>query len=387
MLNGFINLNGLSLLLLILLAGFVGYYFGSRNKKELNKGDINQRYLQGFNFLLNDQSDKALEVFIKALEVDSDTVELHLALGGLFRRQGQVSRATRVHQNIIARPELSEDHHNQAIYELAKDYVVAGLHDRAENLFLELIENHMFLEEAYTELMGIYESQKEWGKALQIANKSEASVLVAKRASHYHFELAEQACVENNMALAKKHMKKAKHAFPESSRFGLLGVKLAIQSGDIVKALQVYNDVVDKSLSVRPLMQSALVDALLKQGANKQLSEFLLMEIEKRPGVRVLQTYLELYNYEKQKCLAIVESVLSAGRANLNVWLAGQLSHFPDEISSIVHQRFGAQMLEVDVHELELVKYQCSECGFKSKVLNWCCPNCQIWESQEILSI
>ncbi|MGH1428881.1 MAG: hypothetical protein ACRBEE_13140 [Arenicella sp.] len=387
MFEGVISLNGLSIVLLTLLAGFVGYYFGARKKNEHSSDDIHQRYLQGFNFLLNDQSDKALEVFIKALEVDSDTVELHLALGGLFRRQGQVSRATRVHQNIIARPDLSEGHHHQAIYELAKDYVMAGLHDRAENLFLELIENHVFLAESYVELMGIYELQQEWTKALKIANKSEASVSIAKRASHYHFELAEKACDEGNVALAKRHMKKAKYAFPGSSRFGLLSVKLSIQTGNMVKALNSYNDVIADSMNVRPLMQSALVDALLSSGEASLLSSFLSEEIVKRPGVCVLQTYLEQFNYERQACLDVVESVLSAGRVNLQVWLASQLSKFPSEISAVVHQRFGAQMLEADVSELEFVKYQCSECGFKSKVLNWSCPNCRFWESQEILLV
>lgn len=385
MFNNFINLNTFSSILLVLLAIGIGYYIGKRNSTDLDNGDINQRYLQGFNFLLNNQSDKALEVFIKALEVDSDTVELHLALGGLFRRQGQVSRATRIHQNIIARPDLSETHHFQAIYELAKDYVMAGLHDRAEDLFLELIENHVYLEDSYQELMGIYEVQNEWEKALQIANKTEASVHVAKRASHYYYELAEQACNEARPAVAKKYMQKAKKAFPESSRYGLLSVKLAIQVNDIDKALEIYGEVINDSMSVRSLMQSTLVDALSNYDV-KKLDKFLSTEVQLRPGIRVLQEYLVQHDYAENACLKVMESVLEAGRANLNSWLATQLHLFPKNVSSIIHQRFGAQMLEVDVNEHELIKYQCSECGFKSKVLNWCCPNCKIWESQEIIS-
>ena len=120
MFSDLISLTTFSWLLLVLIALVIGYFFGVKSKAGLNKGDINQRYLQGFNFLLNDQSDKALEVFIKALEVDSDTVELHLALGGLFRRQGQVSRATRIHQNIIARPGISETHRFQAVHEFGQ---------------------------------------------------------------------------------------------------------------------------------------------------------------------------------------------------------------------------------------------------------------------------
>ena len=380
-----INLTTLSWLLLVLIALIVGYFFGVKNKTRLDKGDINQRYLQGFNFLLNDQSDKALEVFIKALEVDSNTVELHLALGGLFRRQGQVSRATRIHQNIIARPDLSEMHRFQAVHELAKDYVMAGLHDRAENLFLELIENHVYLDESYQALMEIYESQQEWDKALEIANKSKASVIVAKRASHYYYELAERACLENRFDKARQFIQKARDAFPESSRYALLSVKLAIKTGDIDKALVTYSDLVQSSMNVRSLMQLTLVETMLKYD-HEGLDDFLVNELEVRPGARVLQVYLEQNQYSEQACEKVTTSVLHAGRADLNSWLAAQLPKFPENISLLVHQRFGAQVLDVDIYELELIKYQCSECGFKSKVLNWCCPNCNVWESQEVIS-
>ena len=385
MFSDLISLTTFSWLLLVLIALVIGYFFGVKSKAGLNKGDINQRYLQGFNFLLNDQSDKALEVFIKALEVDSDTVELHLALGGLFRRQGQVSRATRIHQNIIARPGISETHRFQAVHELAKDYVMAGLHDRAENLFLELIENHVYLDESYQALMGIYESQQEWDKALEIANKSKASVIVAKRASHYYYELAEQACQENRFSNARKFIQKARNAFPESSRYALLSVKLAIQTGDLDKALMIYSDLVQSSMNVRSLMQSTLVEAMLEHG-HSGLDDFLSKEIEVRPGARVLQVFLEQNRYSEQACEKVSASVLNAGRTDLNSWLAAQLPKFPENVSSLLHERFGAQVLGVDIHELELIKYQCSECGFKSKVLNWCCPNCNVWESQEVIS-
>ena len=380
------QLNIFSLLILCLLLLYIGYLLGSKQKNKLKKGNINQSYLQGFNFLLNDQSDKALEVFIDALEVDSDTVELHIALGGLFRRQGQIDRATRIHQNIIARPNLNEEHHFQAVHELAKDYVAAGLQDRAEGLFLELIDNHVFLEESYSSLMDIYESQKDWNNALKMANRLDANVHVAKRASHYHYELAEKFFKENKIVKVKQHMEKAKKAFPESSRYGLLSVKLALESYDVEKALSTYTAIVDSSMSVRSMMQSAIVDKLLQNNHSK-LNEFLVNEIELRPGIKVLQTFLELNHYSQEVCSTVLESVLNAGRSSLNYWLAGQLVNFPNEISEIVHQKFGAQMLEYDNKESELQKYQCSECGFKSKVLNWCCPSCQVWESQESMLI
>ena len=155
----------------LMLAFFIGYrvaswWFNRKNKK--SKGKVNQEYFKGLNFLLNEQPDKAIEVFIQALEVDSETVELHLALGGLFRRKGEVDRATRIHQNLIARPNLTDEQRLHAICELAQDYYKAGLLDRAENLYLELKDTFSYRKQAIEGLSSIYQKEKDWQKAIDI---------------------------------------------------------------------------------------------------------------------------------------------------------------------------------------------------------------------------
>ena len=97
-----------------------------------------QSYFQGLNFLLNEQQDKAIEAFIEVVKIDPQTVELHFALGSLFRRRGEVDRALRMHHNLVDRADLDDDKRQQAIFELAQDYLKAGMLDRAENLFSEL---------------------------------------------------------------------------------------------------------------------------------------------------------------------------------------------------------------------------------------------------------
>jgi len=378
------QLSTLSIILICAIAACIGFLIGRKSADRLTQGDINQRYLKGFNFLLNDQSDKALEVFIDALEVDKETVELHLALGGLFRRQGQIDRATRIHQNIIARPNLSEDYHFQAVFELAQDYMIAGLQDRAEGLFLELVENHVFLESSYTELMNIYESQKEWTKALAMANKLEVNVDVAKRASHYHYELAEKYCHANDAINARQHMQKARKIFPTSSRYGLMSLKMSLRFNDINHALQVYADVIDSSMDVRSLMQSELIDKMF-ENPDEKLNDFLITEMHQRPGVKVLQTFLQLHDYSNQSCHEVYECVMKANGNHLNAWFIGQISKLSDEIALLARQQFGSQMVDAITQGSEYFRYQCRECGFQSKVLNWCCPGCQVWETQESL--
>ena len=112
-----------------------------RTSRKRESGGLRSDYFQGINYLLNEQPDKAIEVFIKLIEVDSETVETHLALGNLYRRRGDVDRAIRIHQNLIARESLNVSQRTEALLELGQDYMSAGLLDRAEDLFSELAED------------------------------------------------------------------------------------------------------------------------------------------------------------------------------------------------------------------------------------------------------
>src|SRR5437899_11076720 len=95
-------------------------------------------YFKGLNFLLNEQPDKAIEAFIEVVKVDPETVELHFALGSLFRRRGETERAIRMHRNLLERPDLGGEQRLHAMVELGQDYLKAGLLDRAEEMFLKL---------------------------------------------------------------------------------------------------------------------------------------------------------------------------------------------------------------------------------------------------------
>ncbi|HCU05218.1 MAG TPA: lipopolysaccharide assembly protein LapB, partial [Coxiellaceae bacterium] len=159
-------MNSLWLLLLLPLAAGAGWLAAVRNLMPDTDDDdddfseqqarVSKRYLQGLSYLLNEESDKAIDVFIKMVEVDSDTVETHLALGNLFRKRGEIERATRIHQNLIARPHLEKTYRVQALFALANDYFSAGLLDRAEKLFLTLIEEGEYQHKSLLNLLDIY---------------------------------------------------------------------------------------------------------------------------------------------------------------------------------------------------------------------------------------
>lgn len=129
---------------------------------------MSRDYFTGLNFLLSNESDKAVDLFISMLDVDDDTIDTHLSLGSLFRKRGEVDRSIRIHQNLIARPSLTTEQRDIAMMELGKDYLAAGFYDRAEEIFINLVEQDDHSEEAEDQLIAIYQVTKEWQKHLAL---------------------------------------------------------------------------------------------------------------------------------------------------------------------------------------------------------------------------
>ena len=155
---------------LLPVAAASGWYWGhskqKRSRASKNSQFMPRDYFVGLNYLINEQPDKAVDVFIKMLDVNSDTFETHLALGSLFRRRGEADRAVRIHQNLLARPELNREQRIQALSELGQDYLRAGLLDRAEGLFLQLLEMDASSKDSLCYLLNIYQQQKDWSRQL-----------------------------------------------------------------------------------------------------------------------------------------------------------------------------------------------------------------------------
>ena len=157
------------ILLLAIVAGWVLGRFTARNRKEQTRdtGDIFEDYFVGLNYLLNDEPDEAIDTFIKALEINSETFETHLALGALLRRRGKVDKAIKVHQNLLGKPGLEPSFSDSTRLQLAVDYISAGLLDRAERLLDDILsENSPAKWDALRHLITIYQTEKEWEKAI-----------------------------------------------------------------------------------------------------------------------------------------------------------------------------------------------------------------------------
>ncbi|MGB5354488.1 MAG: hypothetical protein WBN32_12810, partial [Woeseia sp.] len=193
------------LFLLLVAAGWALGRFGERDEFGEEAQPLNTDYLKGLNFLLNEQTDQALEHFLKMVRVDDKTIETHFALGSLFRRRGEVDRAIRIHQNIIARPDLAPEQRDQALLSLARDYLRAGLLDRAEKLFVRLSQGSRHQVEALEQLCRIYEQEREWQKAIEASQKLESlsGRSLGLQLAHYYCELAEKSAGARDFSAAR----------------------------------------------------------------------------------------------------------------------------------------------------------------------------------------
>src|SRR5690554_2987083 len=221
--------------LLLPVAALSGWLIGRRrdSRPDSDGGKLHGEYFQGLNYLLNEQPDKAIEVFTRMVEVDSDTVETHLALGNLFRRRGEVDRAIRIHQNLIARPTLNAEQRSLALLELGMDYMRSGLLDRAEGLFKELAETGNHMEPALRQLLVIYQQEKDWSNAIMVARRLESISGEALHAvvAQFHCERASEHLAAGREREAQEDVRRALNVDPRCVRASLMEAEMARDGG------------------------------------------------------------------------------------------------------------------------------------------------------------
>lgn len=227
--------------LLLPIAAASGWYLARRTAPR-PLPQLGPSYVKGLNYLLNEQPDKAIEVFLQMLEVDGETVETHLALGNLFRRRGEVDRAIRIHENLIARPALTSDQRWLAVQELGIDYMRSGLMDRAEGLFKELLEAKVQVRKALGHLMDIYQQEQDWDTAIACATdlRSRCGDDTRPMIAQFHCEKAERHLAHGDGEKATESLQEARFADPDCVRSNLMEGRLAMAAGRPAEALAAY---------------------------------------------------------------------------------------------------------------------------------------------------
>lgn len=375
------------LAVLLPVAAFSGWWVAKRSSSTTSGGriasELSTEYFTGLNFLLNEQPDKAVDVFVKMLEVDSETVETHLALGNLFRRRGEGDRAIRIHQNLIARPTLTKDQRAQALFELGKDYMRAGFLDRAENLFLELVDDRVHRASALGHLLDIYQQEKDWEKAILTARKIETGT--GKRMSavtaQFCCELAELANQRGEKKLALKTLKRALANDKNCVRANILTGAIEFESGNAKAAIRAYKQVELQDPTYISEIMNPLIQCYQHLGNLDELEEYLNYILNQFGGISTLLTLAELMRLRQGEHVA-AEKIIEFLRNNPSV---RGLNRLIELNLSGSEGRAREDLLILKDLTSKLIEnypvYKCSNCGFTGKVLHWQCPSCKTWNN------
>lgn len=339
-------------------------------------------YFKGLNFLVNEQPDKAIEAFIEVVKVDPQTIELHFALGNLFRRRGEIERAIRMHQNLAARADLGKDQKLLALHELGQDFLKAGLLDRAEALFLKL-EGTPYSEPALKFLLDIYEQEKDWHKAIVTAGKLEdvTGHSHQKDIANFCCELAANEIMQSRAEAARPHLKQALTHHRLCVRANMLLGDLELALGRPDNAVAVWTRIESQNPDYLSLVVERIYRVFKQQGKAVEGVTLLRGYLGKYPSLDLLNTVFDgvLESQGAESAYALVRDELrrSPTLLGLDKLLEAQLLDVPAErrqdlelTRTLVHQ-----------HTRGLAMYKCDHCGFRARQFYWHCPACGSWES------
>jgi lipopolysaccharide biosynthesis regulator YciM len=339
-------------------------------------------YFKGLNLLLNDQPDKAIDAFIEIVTLDPETADMHFALGNLFRRRGEIERAIRVHQNLLARPDLPAEQRTQAQYELGMDYLKAGLLDRAEETFNGLVEGSYSVQ-ARKALLEIYQREKEWGRAIDAATGLQASGAGArqKEIAQFYCELAQDTLVRSDLPDAMALLDKALHADRNSVRATMLLGDALLAQGDAEGAIAAWKRVEQQSVPHVALVAGRLMDGYRRVGRPQEGVNLLRSYLAEASSIDLIEVVfkavIELDGVEAAKQLVVDELRRNPTLLGLDKLLEARLmdapAHLWEELSMVKNLIHG--------YTAKLARYQCSHCGFKARQYYWQCPGCSRWET------
>ena len=372
------------LFFLLPVAAFSGWVLGRRRSERTSGARVNElstSYFRGLNYLLNEQQDKAIEVFLKLADINRDTVETHLALGNLFRRRGEVDRAIRVHQHLIARPNLNQDEKTVALLELGEDYMRAGLLDRAETLFTDLVAMDALAPSALKHLIGIYQHERDWNKAIENAQRLQQATGESQGAviAQFHCELAELARAQGAREDAYVHVADAFAVEPECVRAHMIEGHLESAAGHLDAAIHAFERVAELDVDYVPEILSPLLDCYARAQHMQRAEEFLLRVTERYQGVSPVLALAKMYTTTRGE-VAAVEFLNRILRQRPSVRALMAL------IDMSLHTASGeARENFLILRDLtrKLVEgkamYRCTQCGFGAKAHHWQCPSCKNW--------
>ncbi|HIB6170988.1 TPA: lipopolysaccharide assembly protein LapB [Klebsiella variicola subsp. variicola] len=373
------------LFLLLPVAAAYGWYMGRRSAQQSKQDDANRLsrdYVAGVNFLLSNQQDKAVDLFLDMLKEDTGTVEAHLTLGNLFRSRGEVDRAIRIHQSLMESASLTYDQRLLAVQQLGRDYMAAGLYDRAEDMFKQLVDETDFRLSALQQLLQIYQATSDWQSAIEVAERLVKLGKEKHRGEIANFwcELALQQMAANDLDKAMALLKKGAAADRNSARVSIMMGRVWMEKGDYAKAVESLERVIDQDKELVGETLEMLQTCYQQLGKAEEwevflcrcvdentgaTAELMLAQIlEQREGVEAAQNYVTR-QLERHPTMRVFHKLMDY---HLNEAEEGRAK----ESLGVLRNMVGEQVRSKP-------RYRCQKCGFTAHTLYWHCPSCRSW--------
>lgn len=375
------------LFLLLPIAAAYGWYMGNRNAKQHYQDESNRlskEYVDGLNFLLSNQKDKAVDLFLDLLKEDSGTLDAHLTLGNLFRSRGEVDRAIRIHQALLESSSLTFEQRLLAIQQLGRDYMSAGFYDRAEAMFLQLVDEEEFQQHALQQLLVIYQATSEWLKAINSATK-----LIKLGKTKYNKEVAQFYCELAALEIAAEDLNKAIFYLNRSLSADSDCARTSLMFGRVYMALQSYDKAIHFFTQILLQDNAFMEEALpyLKTCYEKlqqfdEFKTFLKRCVEANSGSMAELMLADIIEQQSGKDAAqyyIYRELIK--HPNLKGFYRLMDYHLADaeegrgkESLLLLRNMVGEQIKAIP-------NYRCEKCGFTVNSIYWLCPACRSWST------
>ena len=373
------------LYLLLPLAFYSGWKAAKKNntKQCIQSNKLADDYVKGVNYLLSEKPDKALEVFINHPDVDEYTAETYLLLGNMFRNRGELDRALCLHQNLIARPSLNKDQREAVMFSLGEDYLAAGMLDRAEGVFQELLLLGPNDVNACAPLRRIYEQTNEWEKAINAIDclkGKKIPIAYKKLIAHYYCEMADIEMTKGKLHRVEEYIAKANKSYKESARVMVLQADLLERKKNSQKAFAMYLKALQRYSRLLSHLFEKTVKVATRTGQRNKLENLLL----------------ELYHKDTSALSYLLEMLSSSSSNAISIdFLLDDLKNKKLDIASISESITLLQQENnccQEYEKLPLIKqaldhylqdkagFQCQNCGYQMQDYLWRCPACSQWD-------
>ncbi|NYT66477.1 lipopolysaccharide assembly protein LapB [Alcaligenaceae bacterium] len=376
-------------------------------------------YFKGLNFLLNEQPDRAIDAFVEVAKLDPETTELHFALGSLFRRRGEMERAIRVHQSLLARADLPQADRESAQHELAQDFLKAGMLDRAELAFAQVLDTR-FAVPALRALIRIHEAEHDWSRAIDAVKRLRALIdEPVPQLVHYQCERAVSAMASNppDLAAASQALDAADHAAnalrgqergqASEARIAMLRAELARHNKQLSAESAYLTSVLTIAPEYASLVAAQVLDCHRRMGRAAEGLALLQAHYLRYPSLdtfnvvfrelRQTQGHQVAWAFARESLRAhpsllgldrLLEAELNSEDATGGYPLPSSSEDHPDTTRSaaadiMAGADLGLLRSLIHKHTQRLDRYSCKVCGFEARNYYWQCPGCNSWETYQ----